>query len=119
MEDALSYAKTFVNITDDELDILWHARRQLLTLNGRVWTKQRSDFDVSQGSHDGAELSDMVGLYILHIINTQLPEEDVGLYRDDGLGVTTKKGPAAASLEKKSGTAPGGDSLQLSHLSLS
>ena len=70
-------------------------------MNGVVWTKQKSNFDVSQGSYDGAEISELVGLYILEVIKTQLSEENIGIYRDDGLGVTTKKGPAAAHLEKR------------------
>ena len=38
------------------------------------------------GSYDGAELCELVGLYILHIMSQEFPEIDFGLYRDDGLG---------------------------------
>ena len=100
-EEALVYAQTLTDITNDELAILRHTRKQLLTLNGNIWIKQNNNFDVSQGSYDGAEVSELIGLFLLHVVNTQLPEENFGLYRDDGLGVTTKKGPAAAALEKK------------------
>ena len=37
------------------------------------------------GSFDGAEISDL----LLHKIGEKFPDEDIGLYRDDGLGVTT------------------------------
>ena len=39
------------------------------------------------GSYDGAELTDLVGLYILHKLKQTVPEIDFGLYRDDGLGI--------------------------------
>ena len=41
------------------------------------------------GSPDGAEICEIVGLYILHRVKTdpRLKKLDFGLYRDDGLGV--------------------------------
>ena len=38
----------------------------------------------SMGKFDSAEVSDLLGLYILNMIEVQ---EHVGLYRDDGLAV--------------------------------
>ena len=52
------------------------------------------------GSYDGAELSELVGLYCLFMMKSKLPTENFGLYRDDGLGVTTKSGPAMSRIEK-------------------
>jgi hypothetical protein len=49
--------------------------------------KGESDFEVAQGSYDGAESCELVGLFLL----TELSEIDrliVGIYRDDGLAVT-------------------------------
>ena len=37
------------------------------------------------GSRDSAEISEMVGLYLLHLISQQLPKEAFILYRDDGM----------------------------------
>ena len=50
------------------------------------------------GSWDGAEVADLVGLYLL----SQLSDLrlDIGLYRDDGLGVCNLP-PRQAELEKK------------------
>lgn len=45
------------------------------------------------GSYDGAETCELVGCYLLSQL-TQIPEIDIGLYRDDGLTVlnqTTQK----------------------------
>ena len=37
-------------------------------------------------SFDGAELSELMGLYILHILSEKCGKHRIGLYRDDGLG---------------------------------
>ena len=43
------------------------------------------DFDVTMGSFDGAEICEVVGLYILHELGEKYGKERIGLYRDDGL----------------------------------
>ena len=37
------------------------------------------------GSFDGAEICELVGLYILHLLGDQLGVDNLDLYRDDGL----------------------------------
>ena len=51
------------------------------------------------GSYDGAETSDLVGLFILF----QLKDLDinVGLYRDDSLGALTKRPQQVERVEKQ------------------
>ena len=49
------------------------------------WAKKSSDFDVTMGSFDGAEVCELVGLYLLSQL--QHLDMNVGLYRDDGLAV--------------------------------
>ena len=41
-------------------------------------------FDVAVGCYDGAEVCELVGLYILHKLSSKFPG-DIGLYRDNGL----------------------------------
>ena len=63
------------------------------------WSKKgTTNFDVGQGSWDGAEVADLVGLYLL----SQLTNLDliIGLYRDDGLAACNMK-PRQAELVKK------------------
>ena len=52
-----------------------------------IWIKKNGDpdFDVTMGSFDGAELCELVGLYILHILGAKYGKHRIGLYRDDGL----------------------------------
>ena len=39
------------------------------------------------GSYDGAEVCEVVGLYLLSILSYRYDKENIGLYRDDGLAV--------------------------------
>ena len=42
------------------------------------------------GSYDGAEVCELVGLYLLNRFKETCPEVEFGLYRDDGLGYSKK-----------------------------
>ena len=44
-------------------------------------------FDVTMGSHDGAEACELVGAFILSKLVPIFGKENVGLYRDDGLAI--------------------------------
>ena len=43
--------------------------------------------------YDGAEIAEFVGLYILSKLEKIIPQENIGLYRDDGLCVVQGSGP--------------------------
>ena len=42
-------------------------------------------FHVTMGSNDGAEVCELIGLYILNKLTARFRKENAGLYRDDGL----------------------------------
>ena len=44
-------------------------------------------FDVTMGSYDGAEVCELVGLFILKHLGEKFGKENIGLYRDDGLAM--------------------------------
>ena len=44
-------------------------------------------FDVAMGCYDGAEVCELVGLYILHKMTSVFPGGNIGLCRDDGLAI--------------------------------
>ena len=53
------------------------------------------------GSFDGAEVCELVGLYLLNKIKPLLGSNNVGLYRDDGLAIVHKaNGPKVGRLRK-------------------
>ena len=58
-------------------------------------------FDVTEGSFDGAEICELIGLYMLSKMNSLFKNGSVGLYRDDGLAVVQKNsGPQIDRLRK-------------------
>ena len=48
---------------------------------------KKNNFDVAQGSYDGAEISELIGIYVLHKIKESFGDMLIGLYRDDCLWV--------------------------------
>ena len=58
-----------------------------MLFDGSDWWKRKGDDDflIQIGSWDGAESTDLVGLYILSKLSKLDKNIDVGLYRDDGL----------------------------------
>ena len=96
-EDLLIKAINFARmngapLSEEEEDIILHSRRSVLFARSRPdgepvpWQKTTGDFDVTMGAPDGAEVCEIVGLYLLHQVRTRYPNLNFGLYRDDGLG---------------------------------
>ena len=44
-------------------------------------------FDVTMGSFDGAEICELVGIFILNTLAEKYDKNNIGLYRDDGLAI--------------------------------
>ena len=66
-----------------------------------TWIKKSGEsFDVTMGSFDGAEVCQLVGLFLLQKLEKIIPKQDVGLYRDDGLAVLDLCGPKLERLKK-------------------
>ena len=87
LKEAIKFAKTIVPISDDDLKVIHHCRKFFLFKDEIAWKKKniQSSFDVTMGSFDGAEICELIGLFIQSQIMKKLPKENVGLYRDDGL----------------------------------
>ena len=45
------------------------------------------DFDVTMVYYDGADVSELVGSYLLKKVSNIVDKKSIGLYRDDGLAV--------------------------------
>ena len=53
------------------------------------------------GSYDGAEICELVGLFVLDQLKRIVPRQNIGLYRDDGLAVIeSASGPKADQTRK-------------------
>ena len=68
---------------------------------GVPWSKKgASNFDIGQGSYDGAECAELVGLLLLSEV-AKIDRLNVGLYRDDGLAVSTASRRQNENISKK------------------
>ena len=91
LDKAILFAKEHITIPDDAIRIIKHCRKSLLFNKDETWNKKsKSSFDVTIGSYDGAQVCELVGLCILSLPAEFISQEDVGLYRDDGLIVVKK-----------------------------
>ena len=89
LRNAINFAKAFLPVDDNTVEILMHCRKSLLFDGKNIWSKiHNPSFDVTMGSFDGAEICELVGLYLLHQMREKFPDINFGLYRDDGLGFT-------------------------------
>ena len=100
LKSSLEYAKQHTTISEEDVEIIMHSRKTLLFNDNEPWVKKGDSpmFDVTMGCYDGAEVCELVGLYILHKITSTYTNGSIGLYRDDCLAVF--KNMSARSLDK-------------------
>ena len=94
MNNAIKFARSVKGIVIQEADeeMILHCRRSFLFWEKQPWTKiGPENFDVPMGSYDGAEICELVGLYILHKLTSGkdpiFEKENCGIYRDHGLAI--------------------------------
>ena len=78
----------------------------MLFRDGNAWVKKEGNplYDVTMGSYDGAEVYELVGLYLLGKLALLIGAKSVGFYRDDGLAVIHQaNGPKIIALFKSEG----------------
>ena len=63
--------------------------------------KGEDNFDVAQGAYDSAEICDIVGLFLLSELKKQKLNANLGIYRDDGLGVSSATPRQVDKIKKK------------------
>ena len=95
--------KKHSNITEEEIQMIMHSRKSLLFNKRGPWIRRNDDtlFDVTQGSYDGAEVCEIVGIFLLNLLQDRFGKGCVGLYRDNGLAVLPNtSGPQAEKASK-------------------
>ena len=65
------------------------SKKILLFQNSEPWVKKdgNEDFDVPMGCYNRAEIGELVGSFILNQLGPVIDKNDIGLYRDDSLGI--------------------------------
>lgn len=102
LEQAISWAEEYYSFSPQQIEVIYHSRESFLFFNNEHWVKKENpDFDVTMGAYDGAEVCEIVGLFILKKMSMFFKNEHVGLYRDDGLAVTSGSGPEIERTKKK------------------
>ena len=89
LKDAVLFAQTHVNISQKDIEVIFHCHRSLLFHNSKPWIKKDSngDFDVTMGSYAGAEICELAGLFMLNELSKKFDKDDIGLFRNDGLSL--------------------------------
>ena len=89
-------------IKSKDIGTIFHARKSLLYREGEPWIKKQSNnFDVTMESYDGAEVCELIDIFMLSLIGDKYNSNDIGLYRDDGLAVfKTTSGPQSEKIKK-------------------
>ena len=91
LKSSLNFAAGLTYVTEDEKELIRHCFKSVLFHEGEPWTKKHNNnsFDVLMESFHGAEICELVGLYILDILKKEkiFSDGNFGLYRDDGLAV--------------------------------
>ena len=73
---------------DHEINVILQHRNFILFDDDSTWIKKdNSEFDVTIDFYDEAEISELVGLFLLHELFAIIPKQLVGLYRDDGSAI--------------------------------
>ena len=100
---AINFAKSVTPIEDKFIGTILHSCKALLFNKNDVRVKKDNPyFDVTIGSYDGAQVCELVGLYILDIPAKEPGHDKIGLYRDDGLACfETLSGPESEKVKKK------------------
>ena len=103
LTDALAFAKTIIDLVGHDKKITYHSRKSSLFNQEQTWMKKGSDlFDVSMGSYDGAEMCELIGIFILNLPGRQYDTKNIiRLYRDDGLSIFKNcSGPKMEKIKK-------------------
>ena len=103
LKAALNFAKLHTTISQQDTDIIFHSRKSLLFDKGKPWIKREGNslFHVMMGSHDAAEVRELVGIYVLNTLANKYDKNNIVLYRDDGLAAFKNTSGSKADKIKK------------------
>ena len=102
LTNALKFAKEITDNSREDIQIMYHARKSFLFSNEKPWMKREGKlFNVTMGAYDGAEVCELVGIFMLNKISEKYDKNNIGLYRDNGLAVfKTMSDPESERIKK-------------------
>ena len=87
-----TFAARNVQISEETMKTIIQATstNSFLVSMSQTWTKRNGGkFDVTKGGFHWAEICELIGLFLLSQFEDVIPISSIGLYRDDGLAVST------------------------------
>ena len=83
LNETIQFARNYHSINDDMINTIMNSRKAFLFYDGNPWIKKDTlqHFDVTEGSFDGAEICELVGLYLLNQLKDIITNGSVGVYR--------------------------------------
>ena len=86
LTNPIQFAKLYTTIDDKDPHLIMNSRKFLLFFVNETWKKKPTEsyFDVTMSTFDGAEICELVGVYIQSNVKNILSKTYFGLYRDDG-----------------------------------
>ena len=102
LNEAIQFAKEYVPITRKDVEVIFHAQKSGLYNDGEPCVKKEGgSFDVTMRAYDGAEVCELIGIYMLCLIGKKYDSENIGLYRGDRLAVfKNESGPTSEKIKK-------------------
>ena len=101
--EGIRFAKHYISITKKDIEAIFQARKSLLYYIDKRWVKKgERNFDISMDAYDGAEVCELIGIFMLSLLSKHINKNHIGLYRDDGLAILKNTSdPEAEKLKKK------------------
>ena len=88
MAQSLDFADKYILVSTDDKAIINHLKKSLLFNKQKIWIEKESRlFDVTVGKYDGAEVCELVGVFILYQLSRKYNKSNIGLYKDHGVAV--------------------------------
>ena len=60
----MDFANSYINIPENDKKIINHPRKSLLFNKQQTWIKESGLFDVTMGAYDGAEVRELIYLFL-------------------------------------------------------
>ena len=89
--NAIKFDKKFTKFTNEEIEVLIHICQTIVCYHNTIGNKLNKYIDIAMGSfHGGAEVYNIVGLFIQTKISPIVGPSNIRLYRDNRLGIITQ-----------------------------
>ena len=102
LDEAMQFAKEHVPVARKDVGVIFQTRKSVLYNDGEPWVKKEGGrFYITIGAYDGAEVCELIDIYILDLIGKKYDSKNIELYRDDGLVVFKNESGRASEKNKK------------------